>query len=278
MQAFFEKHFGKFWLAAVFLFLYLPLMFMVVFSFNSTRQDAVFTGFSWRWYEALTRDTKIVEGFWLSIKVAAITGVMSATLGTFAAFVLVRYRAFLGRTVFSGMVNAPLVMPEVVIGLSLLLLMVGSQNLFGWPQRGMMTIVLGHTLLGMAYAMVVVQSRLLEMDRSIEEAAMDLGARPHQVFFLITLPNIFQAILAAFLLSFTLSFDDVVISEFLSGPGVNTLPQVIFGYARRGINPTIYAAATLLIVTVTIVIVSYSVWVARSTRRREREIAAAVRQ
>jgi putrescine transport system permease protein len=278
MQAFFEKHFGKFWLVAVFLFLYLPLMFMVVFSFNSTRQDAVFTGFSWRWYEALTRDTKIVEGFWLSIKVAAITGVLSATLGTFAAFVLVRYRAFFGRTVFSGMVNAPLVMPEVVIGLSLLLLMVGSQNLFGWPQRGMLTIILGHTLLGMAYAMVVVQSRLLEMDRSIEEAAMDLGARPHQVFFLITLPNIFQAILAAFLLSFTLSFDDVVISEFLSGPGVNTLPQVIFGYARRGINPTIYAAATLLIVTVTIVIVSYSVWVARSTRRREREMAAAARQ
>ena len=278
MQAFFEKYFGKFWLVAVFLFLYLPLMFMVVFSFNSTRQDAVFTGFSWRWYEALMRDTKIVEGFWLSIKVAAITGVLSATLGTFAAFVLVRYRAFFGRTVFSGMVNAPLVMPEVVIGLSLLLLMVGSQNLFGWPQRGMLTIILGHTLLGMAYAMVVVQSRLLEMDRSIEEAAMDLGARPHQVFFLITLPNIFQAILAAFLLSFTLSFDDVVISEFLSGPGVNTLPQVIFGYARRGINPTIYAAATLLIVTVTIVIVAYSVWVARSTRRREREMAAAARQ
>jgi putrescine transport system permease protein len=203
---------------------------------------------------------------------------MSATLGTFAAFVLVRYRAFFGRTVFSGMVNAPLVMPEVVIGLSLLLLMVGSQNLFGWPQRGMLTIILGHTLLGMAYAMVVVQSRLLEMDRSIEEAAMDLGARPHEVFFLITLPNIFPAILAAFLLSFTLSFDDVVIAEFLSGPGVNTLPQVIFGYARRGINPTIYAAATLLIVTVTIVVVSYSVWVARSTRRREREIAAASRQ
>lgn len=278
MQAFLEKHFGKFWLVVVFLFLYLPLMFMVLFSFNSTRQDAVFTGFSLRWYEALTRDTKIVDGFWLSLKIAGITGFLSATLGTFAAFVLVRYRSFAGRSVFSGMVNAPLVMPEVVIGLSLLLLMVGSQNLFGWPQRGMLTIVLGHTLLGMAYAMVVIQSRLLEMDRSIEEAAMDLGARPHEVFFLITLPNIFPAILAAFLLSFTLSFDDVVIAEFLSGPGVNTLPQVIFGYARRGINPTIYAAATLLIVTVTIVVVAYSVWVARSTQRRERETAAALRQ
>ena len=277
MKPFLEKHFGKGWLAIVYLFLYVPLFFMIVFSFNSTRQDANFTGFSLRWYEALTKDTKIVEGFWLSVKVAAVTGVMSSVLGTFAAFVLVRYQRFPGRTAFSGMVNAPLVMPEVVIGLSLLLLMVGAQNTFGWPERGMLTIILGHTLLGMAYGMVVIQSRLMEMDRRLEEAAMDLGARPHQVFLLVTFPNIFQAILAAFLLSFTLSFDDVVISEFLSGPGVSTLPQVIFGYARRGINPTIYAAATLLITTVTIVIIAYSVWVARQTRKRDREIAAAVR-
>ena len=277
MKPWIEKHFGKGWMALVYLFLYMPLIFMVVFSFNSTRQDANFTGFSLRWYEALTRDTKIVEGFWLSIQVATVTGVLSAVLGTFAAFVLVRYRRFLGRTVFSGMVNAPLVMPEVVIGLSLLLLMVGAQNLMGWPERGMLTIILGHTLLGMAYGMVVVQSRLLEVNRSLEEAAMDLGAKPYEVFFLVTLPNIAQGILAAFLLSFTLSFDDVVISEFLSGPGVSTLPQVIFSYARRGINPTIYAAATLLIFTVTIVIISYSLWVARQTRKREREIAAATR-
>lgn len=277
MKTFLEKHFGKAWLVLVYLFLYLPLFFMIIFSFNSTRQDAKFTGFSLRWYEALTRDTKLVEGFWLSLKVASVTGLLSALLATFAAFVLVRYRRFPGRTFFSGMVNAPLVMPEVVIGLSLLLLMVGAQNFFGWPQRGMLTIILGHTLLGMAYGMVVIQSRLLEVDRSIEEAAMDLGARPAQVFFLITLPNIFQAVLAAFLLSFTLSFDDVVIAEFLSGPGVNTLPQVIFGYARRGINPSIYAAATLLILSVTVVIVSYSIWVARRTRRRERDIAAATR-
>lgn len=271
------RHFGKAWLLLVYAFLYAPLLFMIVFSFNSTRQDAVFTGFSLRWYQALLDDSKIVNGFFVSLKVALTTGVLSAVLGTFAAFVLVRYRRFWGRTVFSGMVNAPLVMPEVIIGLSLLLLMVGAQNVFGWPQRGMLTIILGHTLMGMAYAMVVVQSRLLEMDRRIEEAAMDLGARPHQVFFLVTLPNIAQAVLAAFLLSFTLSFDDVVISEFLSGPGVNTLPQVIFGYARRGINPTIYAAATILIVVVTTVIVGYAVWVARATRRREREIAAAAR-
>jgi putrescine transport system permease protein len=277
MKLLLQKHFGKFWLLIVFGFLYLPLGFMVLFSFNSTRTDARFTGFSMRWYEALLNDSKIVDGFFLSVKIAAITGVLSAVLATFAAFVLVRYRRFLGRTVFSGMVNAPLVMPEVIIGLSLLLLFVGSQNLLGWPQRGMLTIIAGHTLLGMAYGMVVIQSRLMEMDRAIEQAAMDLGARPHQVFFLVTLPNIFQAILAAFLLAFTLSFDDVVITEFLSGPGVSTLPQVIFGYARRGINPTIYAAATILIVTVTIVVVGYAVWVARQTRRREREMAAAVR-
>lgn len=278
MMRFFEKHLGKFWMAIVFAFLYLPLVFMMVFSFNSTRQDARFTGFSLRWYEALFNDTGIINGFWTSIQVALTTGVLSAILATFAAFVLVRYRRFLGRTPFSGMVSAPLVMPEVIIGLSLLLLFVGSQNLFGWPQRGMMTIIIGHTLLGMAFAVVVIQSRLQDMDRSLEEAAMDLGAKPHQVFFLVTLPNISQAILAGFLLAFTLSFDDVVIAEFLSGPGVNTLPQVIYGYARRGINPTIYAAATLLILTVTVIVVSYAVWVARSTRKRAREMAAAERQ
>ena len=223
------------------------------------------------------RDTKLVNGFLLSLKIAAVTATLSTVLGTMAAFVLVRYKRFPGRVLFSGMVNSPLVMPEVVIGLSLLLLMVGVQNALGFPERGMVTIILGHTLLGMAYATVVVQSRLQELDRSIEDAAMDLGARPHQVFFLVTLPNIFQAILAAFLLSFTLSFDDVVISEFLSGPGVSTLPLVIFGYARRGINPTIYAAATLLLTTVTLVILAYSLWVARLTRKREREIAAAAR-
>jgi putrescine transport system permease protein len=266
-----QDYFGRAWMVLIFLFLYLPLLFMVVFSFNSSRQDAVFTGFSLRWYEALGRDNKIVEGFWLSLQIALATGLMSAVLGTFAAFVLVRYQRFAGRTVFSGMVNAPLVMPEVVIGLSLLLLMVGIQNVFGWPERGLLTIILGHTLLGMAYAMVVVQSRLLEVDRSIEEAAMDLGARPAQVFFLVTLPNIAQAIVAGFLLSFTLSFDDVVISEFLSGPGVNTLPQVIFGYARRGINPTIYAAATLLISAITIAVIVYSVRVAHQARRRAQE-------
>ena len=278
------KRTGALWMTAVYAFLYLPLGFLIFFSFNSTRQDARFTGFSLRWYEALLRDGRLVDGFWLSLKVAVTTGTLSCILGTFAAFVLVRYHRFKGRTIFSGMINAPLVMPEVIIGLSLLLLMVTIQRSteswfgVGWPDRGLLTIVFGHTLMGMAYAMVVIQSRLREMDRAIEEAAMDLGCRPAQVFFLVTLPNIAPALIAAWLLTFTLSFDDVVISEFLSGPGVTTLPQAIFTYARRGINPTVYAAATLLIMTVTIAIVAYSLWVARATRRREKDLQLAARQ
>jgi putrescine transport system permease protein len=278
------KRTGALWMIAIYAFLYLPLGFLIFFSFNSTRQDARFTGFSLRWYEALLSDGRLVDGFWLSLKVAVTTGTLSCILGTFAAFVLVRYHRFKGRTIFSGMINAPLVMPEVIIGLSLLLLMVAIQRSteswfgVGWPDRGLLTIVFGHTLMGMAYAMVVIQSRLREVDRAIEEAAMDLGCRPAQVFFLVTLPNIAPALIAAWLLTFTLSFDDVVISEFLSGPGVTTLPQAIFTYARRGINPTVYAAATLLITTVTIAIVAYSLWVARATRRRATDLQLAARQ
>ena len=264
---FLHRYLGRFWLLAVFFFLYAPLLFLILFSFNSTRQDAIFTGFSLRWYAALVEDTKLVEGFFLSLKVALFTGTLSVILGTFAAFVLVRYTRFRGRPLFSGMVNAPMVMPEVILGLSLLLLMVSVQRAVGWPERGLVTIVLGHALLGMAYATVVIQSRLSEMDRSIEEAALDLGARPLQVFFLVTLPNMSQAVISAWLLTFTLSFDDVVISEFLSGPGVTTLPQVIFSYARRGVNPSIYAAAALLIAAVTLAVVAYTLYVARVSRR-----------
>jgi putrescine transport system permease protein len=267
---------GRAWMALIYAFLYAPLAYMVVFSFNSTRQDARFTGFSWRWYEALFDDSRLVQGFWLSLQVATLAGLLSVVVGTFAAYVLVRYRRFGGRSLFAGMAHAPLVMPEVVIGLSLLLLMVGVQTLLGWPERGVLTIVIGHTLLGSAYAMVVMQARLSEMDRSMEEAAMDLGARPYQVFMLVTLPNMTQALVAAFLLAFTLSFDDVVIAEFLSGPGVNTLPQVVFGYARRGINPTIFAAATLLMLAVTTAAVAYSVWVAGRARQRAAETQRAL--
>ena len=272
---FFEKHTARFWLAAVFLFLYIPLLFLIVFSFNSTRQDGVFTGFSLRWYQVLLTDSRLVEGFWLSLKVALLTGTLSVVLGCFAAFVLVRYRQFSGRTLFYGMVNAPLVMPEVIIGLSLLLLMVASQRIFGFPERGFATLVLGHTLLGMAYATIVITSRLQDMDRSIEEAAMDLGCKPVQVFFLITLPSIAPALVSSWLLAFTLSFDDVVLSEFLSGPGVTTLPQVIFSYARRGVNPSIYAAATLLIATISLGIIAYSVYMFRRQYRASDALKAA---
>ena len=277
LTRFLQKNFGRLWLAAVFLFLYVPLFFLILFSFNSTRQDGVFTGFSTRWYVALLNDSRLVDGFFLSLKVAVITGTLSVILGTFAAFVLVRYLRFPGRSLFSGLVSAPMVMPEVIIGLSLLLLMVAVQHAIGWPERGATTIVLGHTLLGMAYATVVISARLREMDRRIEEAAMDLGCKPSQVFFLVTLPNILPSLIAAWMLTFTLSFDDVVISEFLSGPGVTTLPQVIFGYARRGVNPSIYAAATILILTVSVGIIAYSITTIRAQARRERDAQAAVR-
>jgi len=272
-----ENNLGWLWMGLVYLFLYIPLFFLIIFSFNSTRQDGVFTGFSLRWYQALLADSRLVEGFSLSLRVALLTGSLSVVLGCFAAFVLVRYLRFTGRTLFYGMVNAPLVMPEVIIGLSLLLLMVAVQRTLGWPDRGFITIVTGHTLLGMAYATVVIQSRLSEVDRSLEEAAMDLGCRPVQVFFLVTLPNIAPALVSSWLLTFTLSFDDVVISEFLSGPGVTTLPQVIFSYARRGVNPSIYAAATLLIAAVSLGIISYSVFMLRRQKRLDREISAAMR-
>ena len=272
-----EKNLGRVWLAGVFVFLYIPLLFLIVFSFNSTRQDGVFTGFSLRWYAALAEDSRLVEGFFLSLKVALLAGTLSVVLGCFAAFVMVRYTRFSGRTLFYGLVNAPLVMPEVIIGLALLLLMVSVQRALGWPDRGFLTIVLGHTLLGMAYAAVVIQSRLKEVDRAIEEAAMDLGCKPLQVFFLVTLPNIAPALVSSWLLTFTLSFDDVVMSEFLSGPGVTTLPQVIFSYARRGVNPSIYAAATILIGVVSIGIVAYSLFMARRLRLLKRDINAAAR-
>lgn len=273
LSHFFVRNASRSWLTLVYLFLYLPLFFLIVFSFNSTRQDGVFTGFSLRWYHSLVDDSRLVEGFFLSLKVALVTGTLSVALGCFAAFVLVRYRRFSGRTLFYGMVNAPLVMPEVIIGLSLLLLMVALQRTLGFPERGFVTIVVGHTLLGMAYATVVIQSRLVEMDKSLEEAAMDLGCRPLQVFFLVTLPTIAPSLVSSWLLSFTLSFDDVVLSEFLSGPGVTTLPQVIFSYARRGVNPSIYAAATILIAVVSMGIVGYSVFIMRRQKRLDCEAA-----
>jgi putrescine transport system permease protein len=198
-------------------------------------------------------------------------------LGTLTAFALVKYKRFTGRTLFSGMATAPLVMPEVVVGLSLLLMLVSVQRALGFPERGLLTIWFGHLLLGVAYAAVVVQARLQDLNPQLEEAAMDLGARPHQVFWLVTLPMIAQSLVSAWLLTFTLSLDDVVLSAFLSGPGATTMPLVIFSRARLGLNPTVNAVATLIIIIVAIGVVAASWFIANAERKRQREMAAAAR-
>ena len=270
-----QRWFGRGWLALGYGFLYLPILMLIVFSFNNSRQDMVWRGFTTHWYGDLLNDAEIISGFGLSIKIALLAACSSVVLGTFAAFTLDRYKRFFGRTVLSGMVNAPLVMPEVIIGLSLLLMLVSVQKMFGFPERGMLTIWIGHTLLGMAYATVVVQSRLQEMNKSLEEAAMDLGCKPFQVFYLVTLPNIAQALGSAWLLTFTLSLDDVVLSAFLSGPGSSTMPLVIFSRARLGLDPRVNVVAALTILVVTIGVIAFAVMIARAERLRQQQISAA---
>lgn len=270
----FNRGFARSWLAAGFVFLYLPIVALVVFSFNDSPVANVWRGFTLKWYSQLLNDQELLAGLWLSMKVAFFTACGSVVLGTFAAFSLVKYRRFFGRTVFSGMVNAPLVMPEVVVGLSLLLMLVSVQRVLGFPERGLSTIWLGHLLLGMAYATVVIEARLREVNPQLEEAAMDLGAHPHQVFFLVTLPLIAQALMSAWLLTFTLSLDDVVLSAFLSGPGSTTLPLVIFSRARLGLNPSVNAVATLIVIVVALGVVAASYMIARNERRRLLEMTS----
>jgi putrescine transport system permease protein len=273
----FNRWFGRGWLAAGFFFLYLPIVALVIFSFNDSPIPNVWRGFTLKWYEALLRDEEMLSGLWLSFKIALLTACGSVVLGTLAAFALVKYRRFKGRTLFSGMVSAPLVMPEVVVGLSLLLMMVSVQRALGFPERGMFTIWLGHLLLGMAYATVVVQARLQDLNPQLEEAAMDLGAKPHQVFWLVTLPMIGQSLISAWLLTFTLSLDDVVLSAFLSGPGSTTMPLVIFSRARLGLNPSVNAIATIIVIVVAVGVVLASYLIARAERRRQQEMASATR-
>ena len=272
-----NQWFARSWLALGFAFLFLPIVSLVVYSFNDSPIPNLWRGFTFKWYAALPNDSEILNGLWLSLKIALLTACGSVVLGTFAAFALVKYKRFTGRTLFSGMVSAPLVMPEVVVGLSLLLMMVSVQRALGFPERGMMTIWLGHLLLGMAYATVVVQARLQDLNPQLEEAAMDLGARPQQVFWLVTLPMISQSLMSAFLLTFTLSLDDVVLSNFLSGPGATTMPLVIFSRARLGLNPSVNAVATVIVLIVTIGVIIASYMIARAERKRSQEIAAANR-
>jgi putrescine transport system permease protein len=234
-----------------FVFLYAPILSLVIFSFNESQLVTVWGGFSTKWYRELFRDPQILGSAWISVQVAFLSATIAVMLGTLAAYVLMRFGRFRSRALLTGMSTAPLVMPEVITGLSMLLLFVSMEQLIGWPQgRGMRTIIIAHITFCMAYVTVVVQSRLSGMDQSLEEAAMDLGARPVRVFFDVTIPVIAPALVAGWLLAFTLSLDDLVIASFVTGPGASTLPMVIFSKVRLGVSPDVNALATIIIAIV----------------------------
>jgi len=237
-------------------FLYIPLISVVIYSFNDSRLATVWGGFSTRWYGELFRNEQIIDALLLSFNIAVTSATLATLLGTMSGFVLARFGRFRGRTLFSGMILSPMVMPEVITGLSLLLLFVTLQQLTGWPgQRGFSTITIAHTTFSMSFVAVIVQSRLMAMDESLEEAAMDLGGRPLRVVFDVTLPLIAPAMLAGWLLSFTLSLDDLVIASFVSGPGSTTLPMLIFSKVKLGVSPDINALASIIIAAVSLGVV-----------------------
>jgi len=236
-------------------FLYVPIALLVIYSFNASRLVTVWGGFSGHWYVELIHDEKVLDAAWLSLKVALVTATLATLLGTLAAVLLVRFRRFPGSTLFTGMVAAPILMPEIITGLAMLLLFVAMEQSIGWPAgRSMTTIVIAHVTFCLSFVTVVVRSRLAQMDLSLEEAAMDLGARPLKVFLLITLPLISPSLVAGWLLAFTLSVDDLVISSFVTGPGATTLPIVIFSKVRLGISPEINALASIFVAVVGVAI------------------------
>ena len=260
-----------------FAFLYVPILSLIVYSFNESKLVTVWAGFSTKWYGELMRDDQILQAAWLSLRIAVMNATVAVVLGTLAGFVLARMGRFRGRLLLTGMTTAPLVMPEVITGLSLLLLFVALEDMIGWPGgRGVTTITIAHITFSMAYVAVVIQSRLSGMDDSIEEAAQDLGARPAKVFFVITLPIIAPALVSGWLLSFTMSLDDLVIASFVSGPGASTLPMVIFSKVRLGVSPEINALATLFVLVVTIGIVTAGVLMSRAEKRRTRDTQMAL--
>ncbi|QYJ85362.1 ABC transporter permease subunit [Shewanella mesophila] len=251
-------------------FLYAPMFILVFYSFNESKLVTVWGGFSAKWYGELFRDEQILDAVWTSLKVAFFASTMAVILGTMAAFVMTRFARSWGRMTLSNMITAPLVMPEVITGLSLLLLFVHMADLFGWPaERGMLTVWIAHSTFCAAYVAVVVSSRLRELDMSIEEAAQDLGATPLKTFFYITVPMISPALIAGWLLSFSLSLDDLVIASFASGPGATTLPMVVFSSVRMGVSPKINALATLIILMVSL-IAFISWYMARRADKRSR--------
>jgi putrescine transport system permease protein len=237
-------------------FLYLPVLLLIVYSFNAAREVTVWTGLSTRWYLELLDNRQLLDAAWLSVRIAATNATFAVILGTLAANALVRHGRFRGRTGFQLLLTAPLVMPEVITGLSLLLLFVTMESLVGWPDgRGFTTITIAHITFSTAFVAVVVRSRLSQMDRSLEEAAMDLGARPLRVYLSITRPLIAPALLSGWLLAFTLSLDDLVISSFVAGPGSTTLPMVIYSSVRRGVSPQVNALATLVVLIVSVAVI-----------------------
>ena len=262
-----------------FAFLYLPILAMIVYSFNASRLvtvwDAVHSP-TLAWYRELLRNDQILAAARLSLRIAAVNASGAVVLGTLAAFALERYGRFRGRALFALLTTAPMVLPEVITGLSLLLLFVALEQLIGWPSgRDATTITIAHVTFSLAYVIVVVQSRLATVDRSLEEAAMDLGARPWKVFFVITLPLIAPAIASGWVLAFILSWDDIVITSFVSGPGSTTLPQLVFSKVRLGVSPDINALATILVLIVTAGVTGLGVWMLKRERRRVREAQAA---
>lgn len=242
-------------LAIGYAFLYGPIVSLIVYSFNASRLVTVWAGLSTRWYGELFRNEAIGDAARTSLVIAVSAATGALVLGTLAGYALQRYRLFPSRALFGTLASAPLVMPEVITGLSLLLLFVALEQSIGWPAgRGILTIVIAHTTLGTAYVAVIVEARLAAFDRTLEEAALDLGARPLKVFLVITLPMIAPALVAGWLLAFTLSLDDLVIASFTSGPAATTLPMVIFSSVRLGVSPQINALATLFIAAVTLIV------------------------
>ncbi|TKJ88490.1 putrescine ABC transporter permease PotI [Pseudomonas koreensis] len=251
--------FSKFMLIFGLMFIYLPMLILVIYSFNASKLVTVWGGWSVKWYVGLLDNTQLMGSVVRSLEIACYTAVAAVALGTLAAFVLTRVTRFKGRTLFGGLVTAPLVMPEVITGLSLLLLFVAMAQLIGWPQeRGIVTIWIAHTTFCAAYVAVVVSARLRELDLSIEEAAMDLGAKPFKVFFLITIPMIAPSLAAGGMMSFALSLDDLVLASFVSGPGSTTLPMEVFSAVRLGVKPEINAVASLILLAVSLV--TFLVW------------------
>jgi len=257
-------------IALGFAFLYIPILLLVIYSFNDSKLVTVWGGWSTKWYGTLLQNEGLLNAAWVTLKVGVISATLSTILGTLAAIVLVRMGRFRGRTLFSGLIFAPLVMPEVITGLSLLLLFVALD-----VDRGFWTVTLAHATLAMCFAAVVVQARLYDFDKSVEEAAMDLGATPVETFFQVTLPIIAPSVISAWLLSFTLSLDDLVIASFTTGPGATTLPMKIYSQVRLGVTPEINAVSTIMIGFVTLGVIAASIATKRASERQQRETRAA---